>query len=124
MRLFKIKNKEMYVTKSNKEKNMSHIYAVYKDKKTKEYRAIQLTHLYDPKREKQLKKGYLKVEKLKQFQYPTGIHNKYYTKDINGNLLDFGRKTKYKKVGTVPTKQAKRIKDFATKKIKSKKKKS
>lgn len=123
MRLFQIKNKEMYNGKDEK-RNGTHIYAVYRDKTTKEYRAIQLTHIYDPKREKQLDKGSLRVEKLKHFKYPSGVHDEYYTQDINGKALDFGRNTKHKNLGTIPSNQAKRIKNFATKKIKRQKKKS
>ena len=127
MRLFKIQNKTMYKAKTEEDKkneNKYHTYAVYQDKKTKEYRAIQLTHIYDPKRQKQLEKGHLKLEKLSKFKYPSGIRNEYYTHDINGNALDFGRKSNKKSLGSIPSKQAKRIKKFATKKIKDKKKKS
>lgn len=119
MRLFKIKNKEIYNGKSKKDENGVHTYAAYKDKSSGEYRAVPLTHIYDTKRQKQLEKGYLKVEKFKQLQYPTGVKNKYITKDIHGDKLDFGKNTKYKCLGTIPSSQAKRIKDFAKSEQKS-----
>ena len=98
--------------------NGHHTYAVYKDKKTNKYRAIQLTHIYEKKKERLIDKGYLKVEKLKQFKHPTGIHNMYYETDINGNNLYFGKKTKYQCVGKVSNNQARRIKNFAKRKYK------
>lgn len=112
MRLFKIKNKYMF--KSNNP-NGNHTYAVYKDRKTNKYRAIQLTHLYEDKKVKQINKGYLKIEKFKQFTYPTGVHNTYYDKDVKGKSLYFGKNTKHLKIGYVPDKQAKRIRNFANK---------
>lgn len=116
MRLFRIKNKDMYIGKDNP--NGHHTYAVYKDWKTGKYRAIQLTHIYDPKKEKLIKKGYLKIEHFNQFIFPTGVHNTYYETDVNGKDLNFGRKTVYECVGRVPSGQAKRIKNFAKKKHK------
>ena len=121
MRLFQIKNKEMYNGKDEK-RNGTHIYAVYRDKKTKEYRAIQLTHIYDPKREKQLDNGILKVEKLKQFRYPTGVHNQYYTQDINGKALDFGRNTKHKIQEISQATKRRELKILPRKKLKDKRK--
>ena len=115
MRLFKIKNKYMF---NSNNPNGNHTYAVYKDKKTNKYRAIQLTHLYEDKKIKQINKGYLKVEKFKEFSYPTGVHDTYYDKDLKGELLYFGKKTKHIMIGKVPNKQAKRIKNFAYKKHK------
>lgn len=114
MRLFKIKNKYMYNSQNNDYKpNGNHTYAVYKDKKTGKYRAIQLTHLYEKKKEILIDKGRLCVEKFKQFRHPTGVPNTYYDCDVNGNALDFGRKTKFQCIGTVSSFQARRIKDFA-----------
>ena len=96
--------------------NGVHTYAVYKDRKSNKYRAIQLTHLYENRKEHQIKSGYLKVEKFKQFDYPTGVHNSYYDKDVHGNSLYFGKNTKHLKIGNIPDKQAKRIKNFAIRK--------
>lgn len=115
MRLFRIKNKYMF---NSPDPNKYHTYAVYKDKRTNKYRAIQLTHLYEPKKERQLNKGYLKVENFKAFKYPTGVHNVYYSSDINGKDLYFGKNSIHKKVGVVPTSQAKRIIQFAKRKHK------
>lgn len=60
----------------------------------------------------------MRVEKLKQFKYPSRVRNRYYETDIDGNDLDFGRKTKHKFVGYVPNKQAQRIRNFSKKKYK------
>ena len=108
----------MYKCKDKKEENSHHTYAVYRDKKTGKYRAIQLTHLYEEKKQRAINRGYLKVEKFKQMKFPSGVHNVYYEKDINGNDLYFGKNTIHKKVGSINTNQAKRIKRFANKKHK------
>lgn len=113
MRLFKIKDKDMFKSTKTKKQNGNHTYAVYKDRKTKEYRAIQLTHIYDPKKEIELEKGNIKKLKLKTFKYPSGVPNQYYTQDIEGNFLDFGINTKHQEVGKVPFFQARKIKKFA-----------
>ena len=74
MRLFKIKNK--YLFKSDKPHG-THTYAVYKDKKTGENRAVALTHLYvkDDKRFQQVKKGNIAITKFKEFDVPSGVKN-------------------------------------------------
>lgn len=98
--------------------NGIHTYAVYKDKSSGKYRAIQLTHLYEYKKVNAIEKGYIRTEKFKQLKYPSGVKNQYYETDVNGKSLDFGHKTKYKFVGYVPNKQAQRIRNFAKKKYK------
>lgn len=118
MRLFKIKNNVMYKTKNIKDSKGTHTYAVWKDKKTNKYRAVQLTHMYERKKEIQLEKGYLRVEKFPHFKYPTGVHNTFYDSDVNGSQLDFGKKTKHKYIGKISTNQANRIKKFANKRHK------
>lgn len=107
----------MYTSSNrNYDPNGVHTYAVYKDKSSGKYRAIQLTHLYEPKKENLINKGYLKVEKFQQFRHPTGVHNTYYDSDVNGRSLDFGRNTRHQYVGNVPSGQANRIKSFARRK--------
>lgn len=120
MRIFKIKNKCMYKCKDKKEARDVHFYAVYKDKDTKQYRAIQLTHVLEKEKETKVKKGQLILEKISCIGKKTlsGVKDAYYDKDINGKPLDFGRKSSAKQVGRVPTEQAKRIIDFAKKRNK------
>jgi hypothetical protein len=67
--------------------NKEHTYAVYYDRKNKEYRAVQLTHLYlkDEERFKKLNKGLFLKEKFKRFEVPSGVRNYYYSKDVSGN---------------------------------------
>ncbi len=86
MRLFKIKNK--YLFKSNKP-NGVHTYAVYYDKKSKENRAVALTHLYvkDEKRFKQVKKGNIAITKFKEFDVPSGVQNYYYGTTLSGQKI-------------------------------------
>ena len=114
MKLFKIKNKYMYQAKTKKEENEKHIYAIYRDKKTKELRAIRTTHLYEPDKVTQIRRGTLRVEKFPNVKYPSGVFNKYTIKDINGKPLTYkGVRAKRVSKSNIPRRQAKRIKKFA-----------
>ncbi len=63
MKITKIKNKYMF---NSIKPNSTHYYLVYKDKRTNEVRAIELTHLYkrDNYRFTQLKRGLYKKMKF------------------------------------------------------------
>lgn len=92
MKIVTIKNKYIY-KKNPKDENEykpegSHIYAVYKDQKSGETRLVQMTHLYDPKKTKGIKQGYLMPVKLPNVEFPSGVNNSYYSKDVNGNPID------------------------------------
>lgn len=129
MRLVKIRNKYMFKPKNEKEEkaykgNQEHIYAVYKEEKSGELRAVQLTHLYDHKRVQALERKLLKEVKLPSIKYPSGAKNSYFAKDINGNPLDLDAveghiiKNSKNKTVYVPAKTAKEIKRFAKKREK------
>ncbi len=113
MRLCKIKNR--YLFKSNNPKG-NHTYAVYYDKKSKETRAVALTHVYvkDEKRFEQVKKGNIKLEKFKDFEVPSGVKNYYYSKNINGDSINIRDRTNVV-IGKrkIDSEQAKRIIAFA-----------
>lgn len=113
MRLAKIKNKYLY---NSDNPNGTHTYAVYYDKKTKQNRAVALTHLYvkDDKRFKQVKKGNIMISKFKEFDTPTGVQNYYYSKTIKGNKINL-KDNDVVKVNKryLPKKQADKIKNFA-----------
>lgn len=87
IRLCKIKNK--YLFKSDNP-NGYHTYAVYYDRKSKENRAVALTHVYNPdkKRFEQIKKGNIKLEKFKEFDVPSGVKNYFYSRNINGDRIN------------------------------------
>ena len=115
MRLAKIKNKYLYKSDNP---NGNHTYAVYYDNKSKETRAVALTHLYvkDDKRFKQIKNGLISVEKFKEFETPSGVKNYYYSRNTKGKKIDLNDKDiisiskRY-----LSKKQANRIKKFAYK---------
>ena len=88
MRLAKIKNKYMYKTDDNDEG--THYYLVFFDRKTKSYHAAQLTHLYikDKNRFIQVRKGYIKIIKLKEFDVPSGVRIDVYKTNANGEKID------------------------------------
>ena len=67
----------------------THRYAVYKDKKTGEVRAIQLTHLYEIPSNKlrQINAGHIREYKLKCYKLPSGVNTKYLRKDIFGHPI-------------------------------------
>lgn len=115
MRLVKIKNKYLF---DSDNPLGTHTYAVYYDRKTKQNRAIALTHLYvkDEKRFKQVNKGNIMVEKFKEFETPTGVQNYYYSKNKKGkkiNLKDDDVVKVYNRY--LSKKQSNKLKKFARK---------
>lgn len=133
MKLVKIKNKYIYKPdESNPEevkkykRNGSHIYAVYKDKETGELRAVQTTHLYEEKKVSRIRKGVLLEMRLPKVEFPSGVKGEYYACDINGDPIDL-KKVKAinvggKKANYLPKAKADKIKAFAKKRVKEKKK--
>lgn len=130
MRLAKIKNKYMfdcskYDSKDQSKQNKSinpegtHYYLVFYDVKKKCYVAIQTTHLYykDEKRFKQVKKGFIIVEKLKEFEVPTGIKKDVYNNNTSGGPIDLTDKENVRFVSKryLSSKQSNRIKNFVKK---------
>lgn len=113
MRLAKIKNKYFY--KDNNPEG-THYYAVYYDKASKRNRAIPLTHLYvkDGKRFEQVKKKFIKVEKFKEFETPSGVWNYFYVDDVNGNKIDLKHADVLKVENRyLSKKQSDRVKSFS-----------
>ena len=88
MRLAFIKDRHMFNKNANYKDR--HLYAVYYDKKSKKYRAIETTHLFlpDKKRFSDIKKGHLKKVKFPNFELPSGVNNNYYETDINGKSIN------------------------------------
>ena len=98
--------------------NQLHYYAMYYDKTHREYRAIQLTHLYvkDKARFNELKNGNLLKEKISCFRdVPSAVRNSYFTKDISGKPLSFKSRCvmQSSRNRSLSKKQADRIKAFA-----------
>ena len=87
MRLANIKNKYFF---NSENPDGFHTYAVYYDRKSKNYRAVQLTHLYvkDEKRFRQVSKGHVKIMKFKEFDVPSGVRNQYYSSNVRGQAID------------------------------------
>ena len=115
MRLAKIKNKYMYKTTPDDEG--THYYLVFYDRKKKRYCAIQLTHLYikDKKRFIQVSKGNIKVEKLKEFDVPSGVRKGVYFNNTNDGKIDIKDKKNVVKLYKrhLSKKQSDRIKKHA-----------
>ena len=114
MKLVKIKNKYMFNSVSPEKE---HTYLHYYDKKSKETRLIQTTHIYEKPFEKRrfLKFGVLKEFKFKDCYLPSGVNNHYINSDIKGKKLPY-RSNMYKVIGTIPQKQANKIISFGGKK--------
>ena len=116
MKLYKIKNKYLF---NGKQPEGTHTYAIYYDRKTKEYRAIATTHLYikDIKRFKQVSKGNIAVTKFKEFEVPTGVQNYYYSKNVSGGKIDIKDKKNVFVFGKrhLSKKQSAFLKSFAKK---------
>lgn len=93
MKLVMIKNKFIFkpTSKSQKKKyqpEQSHIYAAYKDKASKQTRLIQMTHVIEPRKQADIKKGNLLMVKLPNVDMPSGVKREFYTKDITGASID------------------------------------
>ena len=118
MRIAKIKNKYMFVTSEND--NGIHYYAIFYNKETKRYNAIQLTHLYtkDKNRFIQVKKGLVKIEKFKEFDVPSGVRKKVYANNVDGQNIDINDKQNVEKIFPryLSKKQSNRILEFVGKK--------
>ena len=117
MKLAKIKNKYMYKTKPEDEG--THYYLVYYNREKKRYNAIQLTHLYikDKNRFIQVNKGLIIVEKLKEFDVPSGVRIDVYDKNVYGGKIDLHDKKNVVKVYPryLSKKQSDRVKAFIKK---------
>lgn len=115
MRIYHIKDNYMF---NRNNSSGTHRYAVYKDRKTRETRVVQLTHLYEIPSNKlrQLRNGHIKKYKLSCYSIPNGVETGYKTKDINGNsivLNSVNSKPSY----NLNKKDSKRIKSIAKKRI-------
>lgn len=114
MRIVKIKNK--YLFESDKPEQV-HSYAVYQDPKTREIRAVALTHVYieDEKRFKQVRKGNIAIMKFPDFALPSGVQNYYFASNINGGKIDLKDKANVVIVGEryLPKTQSDKIKQFS-----------
>lgn len=111
MRLAKIKNKYMYKTNDDG----THYYLVYYDRKSKSYHAVQLTHLYikDKDRFKLVEKGYILIEKFKEFDVPSGVKIDVYNGNVNGEKIDLKDKmVRFVSRRYLSKKQSDRIKKF------------
>lgn len=86
MKLYNIKNSYIY---DRRDDGRTHRYLVYKDRRTRELRIIQLTHLYEIPRNKmnRLRNGNIYEYKFKFYKLPSGVESGYRTKDINGNPI-------------------------------------
>ena len=115
MRLVRIRNR--YLFNSNNP-NGNHVYAVYYNRRTKQNRAVALTHLYnkDPKRFEQVRRGNIMVTCFRSLKLPTGVQNYYYTKNIYGKNINLKDKDIVKvSKHYIPKRQSDIIKRFAYK---------
>lgn len=107
MQIFHIKDKDMFNTKNG---TGSHRYAVFTDRKSKEVRAVELTHLYEIpfNKQKRINNGYIKELKLSCYKLPSGVSTEYVTKDINGKPLNM-KTLKVKTGACLGAKESKKI---------------
>ena len=67
----------------------THRYAVYKDRRSNELRAVQLTHLYEipGNKRRQMVNGHIKEYKLSCYKLPSGVNTGYLTKNRYGQPI-------------------------------------
>ena len=104
MKLVTIKNKYIFRPRTDKEAakykpNEAHIYAAYTDEETGETRLVQMTHLYEERKRIGIKQGYILPVKLPNVEFPSGTHDYYYSKDIDGKPIDL-KKVKAKNLNS------------------------
>ena len=78
----------------SKNPNGTHDYLVYKDAKSNEVRAIELTHLYhkDKYRFVLLKQNVLKKMRLPHRETPSGVNNHYFVTNVHGKPIDLNHR--------------------------------
>ena len=115
MKIYHIKDSYMF---NRNNRTGTHRYAVYKDRKTHETRAIQLTHLYEipGNKKRQMQNGYIKAYKLSCYALPSGVKTGYKTKDINGNPIVLNHRNSRSSY-SLNKKDSKKIKTIAKRKI-------
>ena len=86
MKLYSIKDQYLFKTD---QPDGAHTYAVFFDRRRKEYCAVPTTHLYkaDQKRFRQKQSGFLKEMKLPGIPLPSGIKDYAHTTDVNGHKI-------------------------------------
>lgn len=114
MKLYNIKNR--YLFHSNNPTGV-HTYAVYYDRKSKRYRAIGLTHIFeiDKTRKLQLKNNRIIKEKFNEFEVPSGVKNSFFSKNIKGGKINLNDSKNVKVISKrhLLKSQSDRIKAFA-----------
>lgn len=89
--------------------------------KNKQYRAIEMTHIYEVKKSKQklIDDGLLKPMKLHCYGMPQGIETSYFTTNVDGKPLKLNNSNSRKSY-SLNKWEAKRVKNIATKECKRK----
>lgn len=100
MRIYRIKNKYVYGKNRRNadvyDPGKCHDYAGYYSRVSKKWRLVGLTHLFDPKRErqmlaKQVMPMVFAAYKKNGFDIPSGVWNAYIESDIRGRPIDLRR---------------------------------
>ena len=115
MKIYHIKDNYMF---NRNNRNGTHRYAVFKDRRTRETRVVQLTHLYEIPNNKlrQMQNGHIKKYKLSCYSLPSGVQTGYKTKDINGNPIVLNNSNSRPSYN-LSKKDSKKIKSIAKRKI-------
>lgn len=128
MRICRIKNKYIYWRNRQNAKtyrpDKTHDYAVCFSRESKKWRLVGLTHLLDPKRErqmlgKQVMPMMFAAYKKNGFDIPSGVWNTYIESDIRGRPIDLRRmKAIPLEKGKLSKPQSAKIRAFAKNKAK------
>ena len=121
MKLAKIKDGYMFRTDNP---NGEHTYALFYDKKSKSYRAVQTTHLYrkDEKNHKKIISGALMKVRFPNCELPSGVQRFYYSKNVNGEKINIKDKSvTFISNRHLPKRISSKIKSFAIDKYETKK---
>lgn len=117
----KPKNYGLYDIKNNKlfqsnDPNGTHMYVVFSDNKGNVLKAVETTHLYSPDKIAKIRQKKIKPVQFGGVEFPSGVTNTYYTKDVNDKPLKTKDKGIKQRKATMSEKQAIEINAFAKEK--------
>ena len=107
--LYSIPDNRMF----DKDSLRSHKYVVFFNDKNNVDRVVETTHLYEKDKVNKILKNQLKVFNFKGEQFPAGVNNNYFTKNIDHENITIKNCNMKRLNSTVEIKDAKKIYNFA-----------
>jgi len=107
--IYAIKNNKIYDPKSSGE----HIYVVFCDSKGNILKAVTTTHLIEKEKQKLIRQGRLLPMQFSNIEFPSGVTDSYYTKDMQNKEINVKDPAIKKAKAGITKGQAEKINRFA-----------